>query len=69
MSRLKDTIDNQYYILECLKAFQEIVASGCCNDCNKKGKCEYEPEWGKLVRYNCPFYESIYNFLREDEDE
>ena len=38
-----------------LMAYKRIIESGCCNDCSRK-KCQYAPGWGKLVRYNCPFY-------------
>lgn len=45
------------YIRDYLVACREIMDSGCCNDCSKMRVCEYMPEVGKLVRYNCPFYE------------
>ena len=27
-----------------------------CNDCAKRGKCEYEPDLGAWTRINCPLY-------------
>ena len=57
MTKLDDSITNIGYILDCLVAYRTIVESGCCNGCSKKKKCEYAPMPGRLVRYNCPFYE------------
>jgi hypothetical protein len=56
MNRLDKTIADVAYILHTLMAYRNIVESGCCNDCMKK-ECEYIPDPGYLVRYNCPFYE------------
>jgi hypothetical protein len=55
-TRIDQVISNLYYIIDCLTAYQDICDSGCCNDCNISRTCEYKPELGKLVRYNCPFY-------------
>ena len=68
MDNLSDVIKQQSYILECIKTLQEIVESGCCNNCNKMDKCEYAPELGKLQRYNCPFYESLFDSLGKDKN-
>ena len=57
MSRLDEAIADVAYILDVLTAHREIVRSGCCNDCEKRRTCEYVPDPGQLVRYNCPFYE------------
>jgi hypothetical protein len=59
MSRLDDTISDIAYILDTLIAYRNIVNSGDCNRCEKKKTCEYVPEWGQLVRYNCPFYKKV----------
>lgn len=39
-----------------LKAYKQILESGDCNTCAKSGYCEYEPQWGEMVRFNCPLY-------------
>lgn len=39
-----------------LTHYKQIIDSGDCNVCLKRS-CEYRPELGQLVRYNCPFYE------------
>lgn len=39
-----------------LKAYKQILESGDCNECAKSGYCDCEPQWGEMVRYNCPFY-------------
>lgn len=46
------------YVLNVLNAYQQIVDSGCCNDCAKSGHCDHQPAWGELVRYNCYDYVS-----------
>lgn len=52
----------EYYrqLAEWLKALKEIWDSGDCNDC-RNGQCEWKPELGQLVRYNCPHYVGIAN--------
>lgn len=50
-------IGEQAYALDVLRAYRDIVDSGCCNDCESKKDCKYAPKPGQLVRYNCPFYE------------
>ena len=62
MSRLDETIADVGYILDVLTTFRRIVQSGCCNNCNKRRTCGYDPGIGQLVRYNCPFY------VRRDEE-
>ena len=56
MSRLDDAISDVAYILDTLMSYRNIVRLGDCNSCEKKKTCEYAPEAGQLVRYNCPFY-------------
>lgn len=62
MDRLNRTINNISYILDCLIALKNIHESGSCNDCKlghmrtTEWQCEYKPELGQIVRYNCPFY-------------
>lgn len=56
MSRLEDLISDISYALDTLRAYRDIAETGCCNDCRKKD-CEYRPQWGDMVRYNCPHYE------------
>ena len=57
MNRLDEAIANVAYILDLLKAYRNIVESGCCNNCTFAHGCIHEPKVGQLVRYNCPFYE------------
>ena len=57
MSRLDKSIADAAYILDSLMAYRNIVESGCCNDCRIAKSCEHLPKVGRLVRYNCPFYE------------
>ena len=65
MSRLDKAIADVAYILDSLRAYRNIVESGCCNDCRiaEPYSCEHLPKPGQLVRYNCPFYER-----KEDTD-
>lgn len=57
MSKLDRAISDVAYILDTLMAYRNIVATGCCNECESKNKCAYAPKPGQMVRYNCPFYE------------
>ena len=62
MSRLDDTIADVAYILDTLMAYRNIVKSGDCNSCQNRA-CEWKPNPGQLVRYNCPYYQ------KGDEDD
>lgn len=54
--RLDRAIEEVGYILDCLKAYRNIVNSGCCNQCDNLENCPHRPEWGAQTRYNCPFF-------------
>ena len=56
MSRLDNTISTVAYILDTLIAYRNITALGNCNNCAERKQCQYVPELGEQVRYNCPFY-------------
>lgn len=58
--RLDSAIADVAYILDCLCSFRDIVKSGDCNTCVKRG-CEFCPKPGQLVRYNCPYYKERSN--------
>lgn len=45
--------DEEGLLDEVLKNIMEV---GSCNECKSRGMCEYEPEVGQMLRYNCPFY-------------
>lgn len=55
MSRIDDVIADQAYILDCLIALRNIYKTGDCNNCRQQN-CEYIPDPGQQVRYNCPFF-------------
>ena len=55
MSRIDDVIADQAYILDCLMALRNIYKTGNCNNCRQQN-CEYIPDPGQQVRYNCPFF-------------
>lgn len=57
MAKIDEVISDVAYVLDSLILVRDIYNSGTCNDCKVKRTCEYCPEPGKLVRYNCPFYE------------
>ena len=57
MDRLDNAISDINYILESLVLLRQIQSTGDCNIC-KNRDCGYMPEWGQLVRYNCPFYKA-----------
>jgi hypothetical protein len=58
MSRLDGAISNVAYILDTLIAYRNITAFGNCNNCGERETCQYVPELGEQVRYNCPFYKT-----------
>lgn len=55
--RLDNAISEMAYILDCLIVYREIIKTGDCNECMKKNECKYAPKAGRMVRYNCPFFE------------
>ena len=57
MNRLDNIISEVAYILDSLIALRRINESGNCNECAYVKHCEYKPELGQQVRYNCPFFE------------
>ena len=60
MDRLDKAIADVAYILDTLMAYRNIVQTGDCNRCMRKRVCEYCPNPGEQVRYNCPYYEGDY---------
>ena len=58
MTRLDKAISDTAYILDVLLAYRQIMETGReCNTCSQKLKCDYAPNPGQLVRYNCPLYQ------------
>lgn len=55
-----EIIEAIYYIADTLRYAEQIKELNNCNDCAKKMSCEYRPEWGRMVRINCPLYKSEY---------
>lgn len=53
--RLGEAISQVAFILDCLMSYRNIIQSGDCNTCHQRG-CEYIPNPGEQVRFNCPFY-------------
>lgn len=64
MSRLDDLIEQKELELNYLKSLREIINSHDCNECADSKDCGYRPEWGELIRYNCPLF-----VKRDEEDE
>ncbi len=44
------------YIADCLELINDLEISNNCNNCGIKGLCEYTPEVGEPVRWNCPLW-------------
>lgn len=38
-------------------AVKNIMACGDCNTCGISKTCQYKPNWGQMVRFNCPHYQ------------
>ena len=45
-----------YYLIDCVKFVDRVSKLPCCNTCGKLKDCEYRPEWGDSVRWNCPLW-------------
>lgn len=58
MSRMSELSGNLRYIAESLQLLEKIMSLPDCHNCSKLGACEYQPEWGKIMRFNCPLWES-----------
>ena len=46
-----------YYVIDCVKFADRVSKLPCCNTCGKLKDCEYRPEWGDSVWWNCPLWE------------
>lgn len=66
MSKLDKSIAEVAYILDSLMALRNIYNTGCCNDCDNCNDCKYLPKPGQMVRFNCPFHESIKYKIADD---
>ena len=42
---------------EVLLLYEKIQSLPNCMNCAKICTCEYAPEWGRTVRYNCPLWD------------
>lgn len=49
-------IDLTARLYDHLRAYKDILETGNCNNCDVAKGCKYRPNWGQMVRYNCPFY-------------
>ena len=58
---LNEIIADYQFLVSMLKDYRRIVESGNCNICAWKKRCDFVPEPGQLVRYNCPYYEGVNN--------
>ena len=51
-----DEAKDEWYLHDCLLLLKSIQDCGDCNNCANHKNCQYAPELGQMVRYNCPFY-------------
>lgn len=56
MSKIDELINQKAYELDVLIDYRNIINSGSCHNCFNSRDCEYKPQIGQFVRYNCPFY-------------
>lgn len=42
-------------IADCMEMANELQEMNNCNNCGARKYCQYAPELGKPVRWNCPF--------------
>ena len=56
VSRIDDVIADVDYIRDTLVAYRNIIRTGCCHSCGIAKECAVKPDYGQMVRYNCPGY-------------
>ena len=59
MTHLDEAIAGARYNYDCLCALKKILDLPTCNECGSRKDCQYAPEWGQSVRYNCPHFTAI----------
>ena len=45
------------YIADCMVAVNDMQEMHNCNDCGIRKRCEYLPDVGTPVRWNCPLWQ------------
>lgn len=53
--RIGEIIGELHYVAELIDVAAKVMRQPNCNDCAVE-HCEYKPEWGMPVRYNCPLH-------------
>lgn len=56
MSRIDDVIADLDYIRDVLVSYRNIISTRSCHICGIAKECDVKPDWGEMVRYNCPLY-------------
>ena len=57
-----ELISTLRYLVRAIECEKIISSLHSCNDCalnslwREKKICNFEPDWGERVRYNCPFW-------------
>lgn len=63
MEEMKDGLtmeqvrDMLYKLIDIINFYHFMSKTSSCNDCDRVRYCEYAPDPGKQVRYNCMFWE------------
>lgn len=52
----EESLEAMHIAAMALRFLKAMKSAPTCNNCGKGNGCEYLPEWGKSVRYNCPHY-------------
>lgn len=52
-----EMINHLKYVIDAIDFYERMKKSHSCNDCGAMEECEYRPEWGSPVRWNCPHWE------------
>ena len=45
-----------HYAADMISYAERIMQLPTCNECVRKRECQYLPDWGAMVRINCPLY-------------
>lgn len=55
---IRELIGKMRHVADLLSVAEVVINMPNCNDCGCD-HCTYKPEWGELVRFNCPLWKPM----------
>lgn len=55
-----------YALVDRVDFFDKVTALPNCNNCAKKNACEYAPQVGQALRFNCPLWSNRVERVQDD---